>query len=190
MHGPWGRHIDDLDGGGGGDADRAVTALYREHYSALVRLASLLVADAARAEEVVQDSFVALYACWRRLRGGERALCYLRQSVVNRCRTVRPRRLVAGRDAPGPGADVPDAGREPVPGAGSSAVVLALRVLPARQREALVMRYYVGLSEAEIAEIVGISERAVRQHAERALESLRAVLDTVGNADPGLLIAS
>ena len=53
------------------DADRAVTALYGEHYRSLVRLAALLVRDIATAEEVVQDSFIAMHASWRRIRPAE-----------------------------------------------------------------------------------------------------------------------
>jgi RNA polymerase sigma factor (sigma-70 family) len=191
MQGPWGRHTDVAAGRPDGDADRAVTALYREHYSALVRLASLLVRDAARAEDVVQDSFVALHAYWRWLRDGERGLFYLRQSVVNRSRSVRTRLLVPGQDVPGLQTGGPVAEQKAMTGPDSAAVIAALRALPSRQREALVMRYYAGLSAAEIAGILGISERAVRQHAERALGSLRAMLDaTDDSAPPGLLIAS
>jgi RNA polymerase sigma factor (sigma-70 family) len=176
MQGPWGKHVDVPRDRGGWDADRAVAALYGEHYSALVQLASFLVADVARAEQVVQDSFVALHASWRRLRDGESALAYLRQSVLSRSRSVRPRRLLPGQEAPSPGTDGAAAEQDATAGPGSAAVILALRVLPARQREAVVMRYYAGLPDAEIAGILGISERAVRQHAARALGSLRAVL--------------
>ncbi len=71
------------------DADGAVTALYSTHYRSLVRLAALLLRDVATAEEVVQDSFVAMHGSWRRLRDSDKALSYLRQSVVNRSRSVR-----------------------------------------------------------------------------------------------------
>src|SRR5690606_16201985 len=72
----------------GWDADTAVTALYSAHYRSLVRLAVLLVRDVATAEEVVQDAFVAIHGAWRRLRDPDKALAYLRQSVVNRSRSV------------------------------------------------------------------------------------------------------
>jgi DNA-directed RNA polymerase specialized sigma subunit, sigma24 homolog len=70
------------------DADQAVTAMYSEHYRSLVRLAALLVRDVATAEEVVQDSFIAMHTAWRRIRDNDKALSYLRQSVVNRSRSV------------------------------------------------------------------------------------------------------
>ena len=56
-----------------------MTELYGAHYRSLVRLATLLVHDIATAEEVVQDSFVALHAGWHRLRDNEKDLSYLRQ---------------------------------------------------------------------------------------------------------------
>src|ERR1700722_16770788 len=84
------------------DADRAVTELYSTHYRSLVRLAALLVRDIGTAEEVVQDSFVAMHGGWRRLRDSEKALSYLRQSVVNRSRSVFRHRVVVDRNAPSP----------------------------------------------------------------------------------------
>src|ERR1039458_2079143 len=82
------------------DADRAVTAIYSEHYRSLVRLAAFLVRDTATAEEVVQDSFVAMHGAWRRLRDSDKALSYLRQSVVNRSRPALRHQLMPDRDAP------------------------------------------------------------------------------------------
>src|SRR5258708_37951612 len=70
------------------DADQALTALSREHYRSLVRMAAFLVRDTGTAEEVVQGSFVAMHQGWRRLRDSDKALSYLRQSIVNRSRSV------------------------------------------------------------------------------------------------------
>jgi DNA-directed RNA polymerase specialized sigma24 family protein len=137
-----------------GDADRGVTALYGEHYQSLVRLAAFLVRDVATAEQVVQDSFVALHGAWRRLANGERALGFLRRSVVNRSRSAGQPQLAADGEFP--------------------ALIRALRALPARQREALVLCYYADLSEAEIASAMGTSRGAVRGHLARALSSLPA----------------
>ena len=124
------------------DADRAVTALYSTHYRSLVRLSALLLRDVATAEEVVQDSFVAMHDGWRRLRDSEKALSYLRQSVVNRSRSVLRHRVVVDRNAPKPPPDMPSAEQGAFAQLERSAVVTALRTLPARQREALVLRYY------------------------------------------------
>jgi RNA polymerase sigma-70 factor (sigma-E family) len=159
------------------DADRAVTALYSTHYRALVRLAALLVRDVATAEEVVQDSFVAMHGGWRRLRDNEKALSYLRQSVVNRSRSVLRHRVVVDRNAPKPSPDMPSAEQGAIALLERSAVVAALRTLPPRQREALVLRYYADLSEAQIAGAMGISRGAVKSHTARAISALRSVLE-------------
>src|SRR5450755_567575 len=91
------------------DADHAVTALYAANYRSLVRLAALLVRDVATAEEVVQESFTAMHGGWRRIRDSEKALSYLRQSVVNRSRSVLRHRVVVDRNAPKPSPDMPSA---------------------------------------------------------------------------------
>lgn len=159
------------------DADRAVTELYHAHYRSLVRLAMLLVRDVGTAEEVVQDSFVAMHSGWRRLRDSEKALSYLRQSVVNRSRSVLRHRIVVDRNAPKPAPDMPSAEHGAIASLERSAVVTALRSLPARQREALVLRYYADLSEAQIASAMGISRGAVKSHTARAMSALRGVLE-------------
>src|SRR5260370_977078 len=80
---------------GAWSADLAVIELYTVQYKALVRLAAVLVRDTSTAEEVVQDAFIAMHDGWHRLKDAERALAYLRQAVVNRCRSVlRPRMVV------------------------------------------------------------------------------------------------
>ena len=158
------------------DADRAMTEIYT-HYRALVRLAALLVRDTATAEEVVQDSFVAMHGGWRRLRDSEKALSYLRQSVVNRSRSVLRHRVVVDRNAPKPPPDMPSAEHGAITLLERSAVVAALRTLPMRQREALVLRYYADLSEAQIATAMGISKGAVKSHTARAMTAMRGVLE-------------
>lgn len=159
------------------DADRAVTVLYAAHYRSLVRLAALLLRDTATAEEVVQDSFVAMHDGWRRLRDNDKALSYLRQSVVNRARSVLRHRVVVDRNAPKPPPDMPSAEQGAITLLERSAVVTALRTLPARQREALVLRFYGDLSEAQIAAAMGISKGAVKSHTARAMTALRSVLE-------------
>jgi DNA-directed RNA polymerase specialized sigma24 family protein len=137
-----------------------VSALYEEHYASLVRLAALLVHDTAAAEVIVQDSFVAVAAAWRRRGRLDSALDFLRQSVVERSRSGRYRSAAANRSANG-----------------SAPLLAALGALPARQREVLVMRYYANLSEEQAADAIGISRAAVRRHATRAGAALRTLLD-------------
>jgi RNA polymerase sigma-70 factor (sigma-E family) len=154
------------------DADRAVTVMYGEHYGSLVRIAALLVGDAATAETVVQDSFVALHGAWRRLRDTERALPYLHQCLVNRSRSVLRHHKVIGRNPANLAPGMPSAEREapPLP---ELTVVRALQALPPQQREALVLTYYGNLTQAQAASAMGISRSAVRGHAARAIEALR-----------------
>ena len=159
------------------DADRAVTELHSAHYRSLVRLAALLVRDLGTAEEVVQDAFVAMHGGWGRLRDDEKALAYLRQSVVNRSRSVLRHRLVVDRNLPKPPPDMPSAEHGAIALFERSAVIAALRSLPARQREALVLRFYADMSEAQIAETMHISRGAVKSHTARAMQALRTVLE-------------
>ena len=159
------------------NADRAVTELYASHYRSLVRLAMLLVRDIGTAEEVVQDSFVAMHGGWRRLGDSEKALSYLRQSVVNRSRSVLRHRVVVDRNAPKPPPDMPSAEHGAIALLERSAVIAALRTLPARQREALVLRFYGDMSEAQIADAMQISKGAVKSHTARAMATLRATLE-------------
>ena len=159
------------------DADAAVTELYAAHYRSLVRLAVLLVHDTATAEEVVQDSFVAMHAGLYRLRDNGKALSYLRAAVVNRSRSVLRHRVVVDRNASRPAPDMPSAEHGALALLERSAVVAALRTLPDRQREAVGLRYYGDLSEAQIAATMGITPGAVKSHTSRAMAALRSVLE-------------
>jgi len=144
-----------------------VTVLYDTHYRALFRLAALLVSDAAIAEEVVQDAFVTMHRAWRLLRDSDEALSYLKRTVVSHSRSRRH----AHNDLPG---------RQPVRQAAEQATgpepgpLAALRALPARQREALVLRYYADFPETQIASVMGISTRAVSGHIARGMCALQA----------------
>ncbi len=158
-------------------ADRAVTEMYSLHYRALVRLAALLVRDTPTAEEVVQDSFVAMHGGWQRLRNAEKGLAYLRQAVVNRARSMLRHRTVADKELQKAQSDMPNAEHGALVLLERHAVVAALRKLPERQREAIVLRYYADLSEAEIATAMGISRGAVKSHTARGMTALRAALE-------------
>ena len=161
------------------DAPVALTLdeLYGMHYRSLVRLAALLVRDLGTAEEVVQEAFIALHGGWHRLRDNDKALAYLRQSVVNRSRSVLRHRQVVDRNAPKPPPDEPSAEHGAIALAERADVIAALKLLPARQREALVLRFYADMSEAQIATTMRISRGAVKSHTARAMQALRTVLE-------------
>ena len=150
------------------------------HYPALVRLAAMLVRDTPTAEEVVQDAFIAMHDAWGRLRDTDKALAYMRQAVVNRSRSVLRHRLVVEKNLQNPAPDMPSAEAGALTLLERSAVVAALRHLPERQREAIVLRYYADLSEAEIAAAMHISRGAVKSHTSRGMAALRAALEEDG----------
>jgi RNA polymerase sigma-70 factor (sigma-E family) len=154
------------------DGPRTLEDLYRDHRMRFVRLAVLLVDDPATAEDVVQEAFTGLYRHWGRLRDENAALGYLRTAVVNGSRSVLRRRRTAREYIPPHTADARSAESLAMLSAEHQAVVSALGQLPRRQREVLVLRYYGGLSEAEIAEATGISRGTVKSTASRGLEAI------------------
>jgi RNA polymerase sigma-70 factor (sigma-E family) len=158
-------------------ADDAVTHLYAAHYRALVRLAALLLRETSTSEEVVQDAFVGLHGAWRRLEDPDRALAYLRRSVVNGARSALRHRTVVERHAAAPMPHSASAEHGALLALEHAQVLAALRTLPERQREVLVLRYYVDLAEADIAEAMGISRGAVKSHASRGMAALRTALE-------------
>jgi RNA polymerase sigma-70 factor (sigma-E family) len=159
------------------EADHLLTEIYLGEYRSLVRLAVLLLHDVPTAEEVVQEAFIAMHTGWRRLRDTEKALSYLRQAVVNRSRSVLRHRTVVDKNAPKHVPDEPSAEAGAIALLERSAVVTALRRLPDRQREAIVLRYYADLSEADIAATMGISRGAVKSHTARGMAALKSVLE-------------
>lgn len=160
-------------------ADEALADLYAAEYASLVRLATLLIGDLGTAEEVVQDCFVALHQRWARLRDQGTSTAYLRRSVVNRCRSVQRHRGVVDRFLRrAQSAPMPSAESEAIAADRYADVLAAVRTLPGRQREALALRYYLDLSEAQTAEAMGISPGAVKSHISRALAALRRVLES------------
>ena len=162
----------------GADARAAVTALYQAHAVGLIRLAVVMLGDRHAAEDVVQDAFAGLYRRWNHL-DGHRALGYVRASVLNGCRSrlrakVRDQRLAAASQ---PTLAAASAEQAVLIGEEHEAVLAALRRLPDRQREALVLRYYLDLPEAEIAASMGIGKGTVKSTTSRALAALGRLLE-------------
>jgi len=153
-----------------------IANLYAAHRLRLVRLAIMLVDDQETAEDVVQDVFAKLHRGWR-LRDQDRALAYLQRAVVNASRSVLRRRRTARLHVPR---------HEPPAGGPESSAILAeehrevlaaLQKLAVRQREVLVLRYWSNLTEAQIAETLGISTGTVKSTASRALDALERILE-------------
>jgi RNA polymerase sigma-70 factor (sigma-E family) len=164
---------------GGWSADEALTELFASQYRPLVRLAVVLLHDLGAAEEVTQDAFVAMHRHWGRLRDPDKALAYLRQSVLNRARSALRHRGVVDRflRRQAPPMTAPSAEVGALDAVAYADVLAAVKVLPARQREALALRFYADLSEAETAEAMGVSKGAVKSHTARALATLRRTLE-------------
>jgi len=159
------------------DRDDALRDLYQDHYRSLVRLAALLVDDRDTAEDVVQDAFVKLYRSWGRIREPAAAPAYLRSIVCNTARSRLRRRLVAARHRPPPPRDAAAAEDTALLSEDRREVLEALGALSRRQRECLVLRYYLDRSEAEIAATLGISPGSVKSHASRGLAALATRLE-------------
>ncbi len=151
-----------------------LVSLFNDHYDSLVRLASFLLDDTESCEEVVQDAFVKLFTVAEPTVGKEAA--YLRTMVLNGARSRMRKRMVRRRFVH----ELP----EPIASAETDALsrherenmIRALRRLPKRQSEVLMLRFYNDLSEAEIAETLDISTGSVKTHTSRGLTSLRAFL--------------
>jgi RNA polymerase sigma-70 factor (sigma-E family) len=158
------------------DAPLTLADLYRDHRMRLVRLAVLLVDEPATAEDVVQEAFAGLHRHWAGLRDEAAAVGYLRTAVVNGCRSVLRRRRTAREYVAPHQVNARSAESLAMLSAEHQAVVEALATLPPRQREVLVLRYYGGLSEAEIAEAAGITRGTVKSTASRALDAVARVM--------------
>jgi RNA polymerase sigma-70 factor (sigma-E family) len=151
--------------------------LYCSHRWELVRLAAFLLHDQGEAEEVVQDAFVNMLATPERKRDPAKALPYLRSAVLNGARSRLRHRKVVSRVPLDPSSTGASAEASTVASDERREVLAALRTLPQRQFECLALRYYLELSEAEIAAAVGISQGSVKTHVHRGLAALAARLE-------------
>jgi RNA polymerase sigma-70 factor (sigma-E family) len=157
------------------EAEVGFDELYRSQWHHMVRVAMLLVDDVESAKDCVQDAFLGLYR--RPLRNPDAAVGYLHRSVVNAARSMLRRRGIARRQLRNAeAAAVPGADHAVIVGAEHAALMAALRQLPQRQREVLVLRYWSGLPEAEIAATLGIRPGTVKSAASRALTALENTL--------------
>lgn len=154
-----------------------LTLLYTAHYRGLVRLAAYLTGDRDNAEEVVQDAYVKVLGRWGGLRDLDKGEAYLRQAVVNLSRSRVRHRIVVDRSAPAPLPDAASAESGAISRLERTAVIEALAALSRRQREAVVLRFYANLSEAQTAHAMGISAGAVKSHTSRAMAALRQLLE-------------
>jgi RNA polymerase sigma-70 factor (sigma-E family) len=154
----------------------AVAGLYQVHAVGLIRLGVIMLGDRPAAEDVVQDAFAGLFRRWDRLADTRSALQYVRSCVLNGCRSELRRRARRDRRV---SAEPFAASAEytALVGEEHRQVLAALRGLPSRQREALVLRFYLDLQEAEIAAAMGISRGTVKSTTSRGLATLARILE-------------
>jgi RNA polymerase sigma factor (sigma-70 family) len=143
--------------------DVAFEALYRREYVPMLRVAFLLLDAQGPAEEAVHDAFAKVYERWRKV---DDHGAYLRTCVVNCCRDVQRRRRLERERRPDPGRSYEELG--------ARELLDALATLPIKQRAAVVLRYYEGLSEADTAAALGVAPGTVKSMVTRALLSALA----------------
>jgi RNA polymerase sigma-70 factor (sigma-E family) len=161
----------------GPDGAVVLEGVFRREYPRLVALARLLVDRQVEAEEIVQEAFVRALAGWNRIEDRNDPLRYVRRTVVNLSRDgLRRRRTVRRTPMPAIGfADPADVGA--VLDEDQRELAAALRALPERQRECVVLRYLLELSTADTAETLGITSGSVKTHLSRGLAALHAALE-------------
>ncbi len=168
-----------MEGGQGGSsapaASTRLSALYDEHYETMVKLAAIYVDDRHSAEEVVQDAFVRLLRGNYVVKPGREA-AYLRQAVLNGARSALRRRRVQRLHVPDRPAPVAAAEEGGMHRSDRDRILEAVRRLPHKQASVVILRYYLDLSEAEIADTLGMARGSVKSHAHRALNKLQKSL--------------
>ena len=158
------------------DADVGVAELFATEARSLLGMLTAYTGDRALAEELVQEAFMRLHRAWHRVDDPAAAASYLRSIAFNLARSqFRRLRLVRTRTAV----------RDDAAASAEDGVVLnedrrevaaALRLLPDRQRQCVILRFWAGLTDSEIASTMGISRNSVNTHLRRGLASLESML--------------
>ena len=154
------------------DAQALVIRLFRAESARLVQMARWFVDDRTAAEDLVQEAFIKFAANARRINSPDRAAAYLRSIVINLARDYNRRGLVSLRHRPPAVLDEQSAEDDATNRESIREVVAALRELPRRQRDCVVLRYYLDLPIAEIASTLGLSSNSVKTHLQRGLRKL------------------
>ncbi|MER5766501.1 sigma-70 family RNA polymerase sigma factor [Streptomyces sp. NPDC001985] len=158
------------------EREAALARLFELHYTSMLRLAALLGADDP--ENIVAEAYYEIYRKWRKLRDADRAESYLRSVVCNLTRMrIRHLQIVRKHAGAPPAEWTASAEHTALLHDDQRALITALRQLPPRQREALVLRHWMGLKESEIATAMGISTGSVKTHTARGIAALTQVLE-------------
>lgn len=157
------------------EAARLYEELFHGQFRTMTRLAAMLGADDP--EDVAQEAFVRLHQRARTLRDPHAAVGYLRTTVVNLSRSRLRHLAVVRRHRPERPPDAASAERDVVRRETDRELLAAMRGLSARHREALVLRYWLDLSEAEMAEAMNVTRGTVKSHVSRGLDALAALME-------------
>ncbi|MFJ7152319.1 SigE family RNA polymerase sigma factor [Streptomyces sp. NPDC100445] len=154
-----------------------LTETYRAHYRSLLGLAALLLDDTASCEDVVQEAFIRVHSARKRVRDPEKTLAYLRQTVVNLSRSTLRRRILGLKLLAKPMPDMASAEEGAYDQLERRDLIKAMKGLQRRQREVLVLRYFADMTEAQVAETLGISLGSVKAYGSRGIAALRVVME-------------
>ncbi|MCZ7458954.1 SigE family RNA polymerase sigma factor [Streptomyces sp. WMMC940] len=154
-----------------------LTETYRAHYRSLLGLAALLLDDTASCEDVVQEAFIRVHSARRRVRDPEKTLAYLRQTVVNLSRSALRRRILGLKLLSKPMPDMASAEEGAYDQLERDALIKAMKGLQRRQREVLVLRYFADMTEAQVAETLGVSLGSVKAYGSRGIAALRVAME-------------
>ncbi|MFI1282553.1 MULTISPECIES: SigE family RNA polymerase sigma factor [unclassified Streptomyces] len=154
-----------------------LTATYQTHYRSLLGLAALLLDDTASCEDVVQEAFIRVHSARNRVRDREKTLAYLRQTVVNLSRSALRRRILGLKLLSKPMPDMASAEEGAYDQLERDDLIKAMRGLQRRQREVLVLRYFADMTEAQVAETLGISLGSVKAYGSRGIAALRVAME-------------
>ncbi|MEW1550156.1 SigE family RNA polymerase sigma factor [Streptomyces tsukubensis] len=153
-----------------------LTETYRAHYRSLLGLAALLLDDTASCEDVVQEAFIRVHSARNRVRDPEKTLAYLRQTVVNLSRSALRRRILGLKLLSKPMPDMASAEEGAYDRLERDDLIKAMRGLQRRQREVLVLRYFADMTEAQVAQTLGISLGSVKAYGSRGIAALRVAM--------------
>ncbi|MEU6221723.1 SigE family RNA polymerase sigma factor [Streptomyces sp. NPDC047022] len=153
-----------------------LTETYRAHYRSLLGLAALLLDDTASCEDVVQEAFIRVHSARKRVRDPEKTLAYLRQTVVNLSRSALRRRILGLKLLSKPMPDMASAEEGAYDQLERDSLIKAMKGLQRRQREVLVLRYFADMTEAQVAETLGISVGSVKAYGSRGIAALRIAM--------------
>ncbi|MET7697054.1 MULTISPECIES: SigE family RNA polymerase sigma factor [unclassified Streptomyces] len=154
-----------------------LTETYRAHYRSLLGLAALLLDDTASCEDVVQEAFIRVHSARKRVRDPEKTLAYLRQTVVNLSRSALRRRIIGLKLLSKPMPDMASAEEGAYDQLERDALIKAMKGLQRRQREVLVLRYFADMTEAQVAETLGVSLGSVKAYGSRGIAALRVAME-------------